>query len=445
LVKPEDSFLGREVFMRGEMVFWRRVSYLVLFLFSVPFSAETGVPRPPDPHSTVEPTVYPSKVGPPKRTIQPTQPGVLPIQVKVHVLSRYDLHQVEITSPLGSLKVLKTGTNFQEAMWPPGASLILKAKGNQIEVQIENSVFTADQLLIQAPINSFLTVKLGGDSNKKFEGKLSVRSSNGALFFIDELPLENYVQGVLEAEIPYGFPPEALKAQAVLIRTYALKNFDRHLKEGYNLCDLTHCQVFGGREHSYRSYEEAVKQTKGVILASNFKPVEAMYHSTCGGHTSAFHRVFGGPMIPYLMGVDDLGYCKDSPHQEWDGSIPLNILWDVLKKDMTTNPHGEIKNLKIVDGEKDGRVFTLALEGQRNFDLPVTQFMSVVGRYLGWSKVKSNWFEVEVNEGEARFKGRGLGHGVGLCQWGAKGMADAGKKFDEILFHYFPGTNLIQK
>jgi stage II sporulation protein D len=150
-------------------------------------------------------------------------------------------------------------------------------------------------------------------------------------------------------------------------------------------------------------------------------------------------------MIPYLMGVDDLGYCEKSPHQEWESSIPLKIMEEVLKKDTATNPRGEIKNLKPVEGEKDGRIFTLALEGQRNFDIPVTQFMSVIGRYLGWSKIKSNWFEVEVKDGEAHFKGRGLGHGVGMCQWGAKGMADLGKKFNEILFHYFPGTNLIQR
>ena len=91
-------------------------------------------------------------------------------------------------------------------------------------------------------------------------------------------------------------------------------------------------------------------------------------------------------------------------------------------------------------GGGEGRAyFHLGLEGQRNFDIPVTQFMSVIGRYLGWSKIKSNWFEVEVKDGEAHFKGRGLGHGVGMCQWGAKGMADLGKKFNEILFSLFSG------
>jgi len=398
-----------------------------------------------DEKSAVKPTIFPSKVGEapaPKRVPR----GVYPTHVKVRVLSRYDLKDVEISSPLGKLKALKQGEPLQEAFWPPGTPLQLRAKESQLDVIVGNSIVTVDQVMVEAPVNSFLTVHMGGELQRRFAGRLSVRSSKGALSFIEELPLEEYVQGVLEAEIPYGFPPEALKAQAVLIRTFALKNLDRHAKEGYHLCDLTHCQAYAGREKNSRTFEEAVKATKSMTLAYVFKPVEALYHSTCGGHTSAFHRVFGGgKMIPYLMGVDDLNYCGKSPHQEWESSIPLKIMEEVLKKDLQTNPRGEIRNLKAVDREQNGRVFTLALEGKRNFDLSVTQFMSVIGRYLGWSKIKSNWFDAEVKDAEAHFKGRGLGHGVGMCQWGARGMAEAGKKFDEILFHYFPTTNLIQK
>ncbi|MFO1520440.1 MAG: SpoIID/LytB domain-containing protein, partial [bacterium] len=276
-------------------------------------------------------------------------------------------------------------------------------------------------------------------------GRLSVRNHQGSLFFIEELPMEDYVRGVLESEIPYGFPLEALKAQAVLIRTFALSHMNRHAKEGFNLCDLTHCQVYSGREFNYRVFEQAIKETKGLVLAYEFKPVEALYHSSCGGHTSAFHKVFGGPMIPYLMGVNDEKYCAKSPHNDWDSSVSLKIMEEVLKKDPQTDPRGPIDLLKPADREAGGRIFTLAFDGKRHFELPVNQFMSVMGHYLGWGKIKSNWFEVEVKDGEAHFVGRGLGHGVGLCQYGAKGMAEAGKKFDEILFHYFPNTNLIEK
>ncbi len=117
-----------------------------------------------------------------------------------------------------------------------------------------------------------------------------------------------------------------------------------------------------------------------------------------------------------------------------------------MKKDTETNPKGEIKNISIASSEPDkGRVFEVALEGKRNFTLPALSMMSVVGKYLGWSQLKSNWFEVDVKEGTAHFVGKGLGHGVGFCQWGAKGMADDGKKFPEILQHYFPGAQLSER
>jgi stage II sporulation protein D (peptidoglycan lytic transglycosylase) len=365
--------------------------------------------------------------------------------VKVQVFSRYDLHEVEITATLARLRIEERGKGQVEASWPPQIPLKIKAEGKKLTLQIGTSLTRADQAVVEPPRGSFLSVRAGPDLERKFVGRLSIRAAGDVLSFVEELPLEDYVRGVLEAEIPVGFPPEALKAQAVLIRTFALAHRDRHQKEGFDFCDLTHCQVYAGRNYSYRSFDEAVKETQGLILAHELKPVEALYHSTCGGHTSPFHKVFGGKPIPYLMGVSDGSYCSKSPHASWESSIPLKILEEVLKKDPDTHPKGDIQNLRPADREENGRVFTLALEGQRNFVISAQKFLSVVGRYLGWNKVKSNWFDVEVKDGEAHFKGHGLGHGVGLCQWGAKGMAEEGKKFDEILFHYFPGTQLVER
>src|SRR4030095_3213923 len=272
-----------------------------------------------------------------------------------------------------------------------------------------------------------------------------IRVRDGALFFVEELPLEDYVRGVLEAEVPAGYPPEALKAMAVLVRTFALAHQDRHAKEGFELCDLTHCQVYAGRQMNYLSFDEAVKATRGITLDYQLKLAETPYHSTCGGHTSPFHRVFGGKPIPYLQGVSDGDACAPSPHTTWESSISLKVLEEVLKKEKETNPKGELKNLRIADREENGRAFSITMEGPRTFELSAQKFLSLVGRYLGWSLIKSDWFEIEVKEGEAHFKGRGLGHGVGLCQWGARGLAEQGKSAEEILFHYYPGTQLIER
>ncbi len=382
--------------------------------------------------------------------------------VKVHVLSRYDLKQVQINSPLAQIKMIKrsvssysssyrssshsSSNSFEERIGPPDMPLELKSISNKVELRIGSLKSEADEIWITPPRGSLMSVILGKDQQRKFGGKLMVRSLNGELFFVEELTLDHYVRGVLEAELPQGFPPEAQKAQAIVIRSYALANADRHLKEGYNFCDLTHCMVYAGRNLPYRSLDEVVEATQKLILTYQSKPIQALFHSTCGGHTSANQKVFGGKALPYLQGVDDGKYCERSPYAHWENYISLKILEEVLKKDPDTNPKGEIKNIRIASAEADkGRVFEVALEGKRNFTLPVLEMMSVVGKYLGWSQLKSNWFEVSIQEDTAHFVGKGLGHGVGFCQWGAKGMADEGKKFPEILQHYFPGTQLTQR
>ncbi len=288
-------------------------------------------------------------------------------------------------------------------------------------------------------------MKSVGGIEKKFVGKLLVRSNKNSLILVEELWLEEYVRAVLASEISDQFPPEALKAQAVVTRTYAIANLNKHQKEGFDFCDLTHCQVYAGFRSNNSAFTQAVKQTEGIILTDHFKPVLALYHSTCGGHTSPNQKVFGGKPLPYLQGVNDEKYCSLSPHFKWENSIPLKITEELLKKDPLLDSKGNLQNIQVADHEEGGRAFTLAIEGKRNLTVAVLPFLSLIGKYLGWGILKSNWFEVELINGDLHFKGRGFGHGVGFCQWGAKGMAESGKKFDEILFHYFPGTSLIQR
>ncbi len=367
--------------------------------------------------------------------------------IRVRILSRYDLKEVQITSPLAQIKTIdRFAKKEEERIGPPDMPIQLKVQNYKVELRIASAKTLADQVWITPPRGSTLSIRLGPDLERKFKGKVQIRAVNQSLIFTEELLLDDYVRGVLEAELPQGFPPEAQKAQAIVIRSYALANADRHLKEGYNFCDLTHCQVYAGRNNTYRSLDEVVQATRKMVLFFQGKPIQALFHSTCGGHTSANQKVFSGKALPYLQGVSDEKFCERSPHYRWDNFISLKILEEVLKKDSETNPKGEIKNIAVAESEPDqGRVFSVALEGKRNFTVPTVDLISVVGRYLGWSQLKSNWFKVEVKEGTAHFEGKGLGHGVGFCQWGAKGMADAGKKFPEILQHYYPGTQIVER
>ncbi|MCC6273395.1 MAG: SpoIID/LytB domain-containing protein [Deltaproteobacteria bacterium] len=277
---------------------------------------------------------------------------------------------------------------------------------------------------------------------RSFTGELNVRSEAGTLEFVELLPVESYVRGVLASELPEDFPLEAQKAQAVLIRSYALAHRGRHAGEGFDFCDLTHCQTYAGLAAESGIRDEALRATRSLVLSHGGKPIEGLYHSTCGGPTSANQRVFGGRPLPYLQGVDDQDYCAASPHSSWSSRIPLEKISAALAEDHRLRASIPLHGMVAGDREPGGRVFSLRLAGPRSGEIATMEFLSRIGKALGWNLVKSNWFDVAVEEGVAAFHGRGLGHGVGLCQWGARGMALSGSRFDEILRHYFPGARL---
>jgi stage II sporulation protein D len=265
---------------------------------------------------------------------------------------------------------------------------------------------------------------------------LEIKIRNGHLEIFAEVPLEKYVATVLASELPSNFPMESLKAQAVLIRTLALKGEKRHLREGFDFCDTTHCQLFLPPEKIPPIVLAAVQQTRDMVLTHRGQLVAGLYHSTCGGHTSANQRVFGGVALPYLQGVNDGDYCTDSPHHDWKTVISREELRNALHQNRP------VTQINLLDQDEGGRVFQLETYSPLSQKWPAQAFLLQVGRGLGWNKLKSAFFSIQPKEDSFIFSGRGLGHGVGLCQWGARGMALHGHDFRQILHHYFPGTQV---
>jgi stage II sporulation protein D (peptidoglycan lytic transglycosylase) len=352
--------------------------------------------------------------------------------VKVHVLSLYHLHEVKIHAVDAKFKILRGKT--EEFPWPENSEISLSVRGSQVVAKADSVVRQADQVWVESPQGGAIEVQGATGLERSFSGRLAIRVRQNELFFVEELPLEDYVLGVLASEMPQDFPLESLKAQAVLIRTYVQSHADRHAREGFQFCDLTHCQAYAGKPMGLANLEAAVAATRSLILTYRGQPIEALYHSSCGGHTSANQRVFAGKALPYLQSVSDGDYCSKSPQASWETWLSLEELQKALSS--------SVKDLRVADREPEGRVFALYLNGKT---ISTEEFLSMVGRSLGWNRIKSNWFEMEVLADRVHFVGHGLGHGVGLCQWGAKGMAEAGKGFEEILFHYFPGTRLVKK
>jgi stage II sporulation protein D len=249
---------------------------------------------------------------------------------------------------------------------------------------------------------------------------------------IAELPLEQYVAGVVAGEMPPDFPPEAMKAQAVAARTYALvrkidaeaKGKSRHVG-----ASVLH-QVFV-RTDPGPAARAAAEATKGEVLVRGVEPVEAYFHSACGGTTERGADALGRD-LDYLAAVP-CGRCEGAPRVRWSVTIAAADLGRAagLGRPATS--------ARVAERTSTGRAARVEIEaGGRKVVLAGADLR----QRLGWTRLPSLAFELREAEGAFVFDGRGAGHGAGLCQWGAAGFAREGKTYAEILAHYYPGTEL---
>lgn len=261
-----------------------------------------------------------------------------------------------------------------------------------------------------------------------------------------ELSFEDYVLGVVAAEGSIENEPEALKALAVAARTYAAKNAGRHAREGFDFCTITHCQRFilpNVNQSSVRPVVlEAVKQTAGqVLLDEKGQLVDAYFSASCGGMTANLQSLWGVTAPPYLQGVSD-EYCSTMPHHEWTDVISSTQLLKALRSDPRTDVGPHLDNVQITNRDATGRAESITLDGARQRTVSGWDFKIIVGRALGWNKLKSSRFEIEHLGSDFIFHGSGFGHGLGLCQEGAHVMAQSGSGYALILGKYFPGTTV---
>src|SRR5262245_10117823 len=260
-----------------------------------------------------------------------------------------------------------------------------------------------------------------------------------------ELQLEEYLVGVLAAESSVEDEIEALKAQAVVSRAFALKNLGRHAREGYDFCSTTHCQRFtfpkakGAIKGAAR---RAVEETAGVVMSDPLgNIVDAYFHAACGGMTANIETLWGGPAPSYLRGVRD-DFCAPMPHRRRARKIPANQLAEALRGDERTNVGARLDSIAVTRRDATGRAEALTIEGARRRLVRGWDFKLIVGRDLGWQMIKSSRFEVSRVGDDFIFRGSGFGHGLGLCQEGAHVAARRGMGYRQILNHYFPGTRL---
>jgi len=261
------------------------------------------------------------------------------------------------------------------------------------------------------------------------------------------IPIEDYVRSVVATEGSIENELEALKALAIASRTYALKNMGRHERDGYDLCSTTHCQRYqpiSSQSEAYvsRAVTEAVEATRGEILRdSGGNVVDSYFSASCGGATANMGTLWGGSAPPYLRGVND-EYCANEPHHSWTDVISQARLLKALQSDRRTNVGGQLNNVTVVRRDQSDRAELIALEGDRRVTISGWEFKIVVGRALGWNLLKSSRFDIVRSGPNFVFRGKGFGHGLGLCQEGAHVMAARGASYNQILAKYFPTTRI---
>jgi SpoIID/LytB domain protein len=245
---------------------------------------------------------------------------------------------------------------------------------------------------------------------------------------INEIDLDDYLLGVVPSEMPSSWPLEALKAQAIAARTYALANLGKHGKDGYDLKDTTDDQVYSGVKAESSASNAAVAATDGVVMTYEGNPICAYFHSASGGITESAENVWGKP-LPYLRAVMD--YDQQSPLSTWNRTFSVDQLESALASDI-----GKLLSIDVVSRSQSRRACQLLVSGSRGAQITNAE---TVRRLL---KLPSTNFNVSVLDNAYLFSGRGFGHGLGLSQWGAKGLAEQGYNAAQILTYYYRNVSL---
>jgi stage II sporulation protein D len=270
-------------------------------------------------------------------------------------------------------------------------------------------------------------------------GKWTITSQHDGLRVLLTLPSEAYVLAALNGEAAPDEPMASLKAMAISMRTFALENANRHRAQGFGLCDSTHCQALRlGKPRP--DVERAVRETAGETLWSGNQRAHIYYTQHCGGRSESAAAIWPDEQASYLAGNRADPYCLRRSPAEWHAAIPLAQLDTIFHAQGWHTP-SPIADIRVTRRSVEGRAELLEVAGRgAPAQLSASSFRFAVDRQLGWNQVRSDWFTSTVSGEVVEIRGKGYGHGAGLCQTGAYEMAMEGKTEAEILNFYFPGT-----
>jgi stage II sporulation protein D len=409
----------------GLLRIFSAVALTTLSLATSSLAAGNSEYSPIEANSVSEQTIVPQKIA--KELNRPIQVGVFVGVPNIFVRQKNE--ELHITASKGKLKI-KTKSKRQQT----ADRRVFKATGSS----------ASDCIAI--------ATDKAGLNKACYNGEFIVTANGNKLNAINVIDIEDYLRGVVPYEIGKLDESkfEALKAQAVAARTYAYKHFGSRVAQGFDVYADTRDQVYKGLHSATALTDKAVRETEGVVMTYNGEFITAYYHSTCGGETEGV-VTWGRPDHPYLKNKPDLRpdgtpWCRESNYTEWTREFTedeLRDLFQINAKEAKANvpSFSSIKSMYIQDTLKSGRIHTLVIETNNgSFTAKADKIRWLFKR--GGTILPSSFFRIHKNGNEWILKGKGFGHGVGLCQMGARARAQAGQSYIQILTHYYPGITL---
>jgi stage II sporulation protein D len=284
---------------------------------------------------------------------------------------------------------------------------------------------------------------------RPYRGYFKIAIENKHSLAINVVPIEEYLLGVVPAEMPSSWPEDALKAQAVAARSYAYYNIGRFGYRGFDLADTVVSQAYAGKFAETEATTKAVVDTEGEVLIYKDNITNCLYSSTCGGRSASSAEIFNpNHLVPYLVSKDDSSpwgyYCEESPLYRWERTYSRDVIEETLGKSVHTDPGEKMSSITIASRTPSDWVERIYISGERDHLATAAEFRAALNVYLEKNAIPSTNFELDYADGEYHFSGKGFGHGVGLCQWGAKSRAENGIHYDNILMHYYSDCELYE-
>ena len=351
-------------------------------------------------------------------------------RVRVNLYSTAKINTLNISFDLGQYNLYVNGNVLLEDMVGEGRSVLVRTEGKQMHISVNDDNYGSfSSLRLEATDTAcILCLNPEGSKQRTYEGNLEVEmTADGRLRLINDVDFETYIAGVVQSEI-YGTNPDIFRIQAIISRTWALRNMKKHSSEGYNFCDYVHCQAYQNRCIRPDIMMGAIQSSGETLVDASGKLIETPFHSNSGGQTCNSEDVWR-TALPYLRSVEDT-FSYRMRQSDWVRTISI---------DRWLNYFSTKHKIDITDSNNLDTLLHFTQESRkvRMLGVPLTRIRTDF-------QLKSTFFSVSVDSlsQSVLLHGHGFGHGVGLSQEGTIRMVNLGYSYDSILRHYYTGAIL---